>query len=217
MDQRETTNEAGETDQPDQPKKRWAQIASVFLVAILAAVPKAIREHQGGEADVPSRPLSQWHEFTSESGRFSVLLPGKPMQSEEDLAIAGFEITQHSARAASTLAIHGVMYFDVPAGLASLVDNNIEGALDGSRDGWLAETGAVLSSEYEVAIGRHPGRDMTADVVLENGLAMSLRARVYIADSRVFLLQVAARQGKVPNDDVLRFFLSFQVQESISK
>lgn len=144
-----------------------------------------------------------WKEFTSKEAGFTVLFPGKPKLSKQE--VAGTTVLQYSVETDG--ASYAVAYAELPAKAPE-----IKKVLDGARDGAVRNTKGKLVSESEITLGKdkHPGREILVEVA-EN---VFLRQRFFLVDGQKMpQVIVAGKKEVVSSKDADRFLDSFKLDK----
>jgi hypothetical protein len=158
---------------------------------------------------LPARDESEWVEFKPKDGNLSVRMPGKPKaQNPQDITYPGgtSKLYMFILEADGGKAAYMVAYNDFPA---ELIDDDVaQMALDGARDGAVRNVkGKLLSTKKITLLKKHPGRDFTFEVA-KIGQA---RARVYLADGRLYQTAVFGTEEFIKSDDTRTFLDSFKI------
>lgn len=153
----------------------------------------------------PGPPV--WSEFRSDEGRFSVLMPQKPVSQA-----ATIETPQGRLEQRVFTALHGplvctVAYTDFPK--LSLVANDVDGLFDTIRDQVIKEAGGKLANEIPVSLNEHPGREIKV-----NMFRGELRLRLFLVSGRLYLLSVIILE-KSDEESLNKFFASFKLNSII--
>ncbi len=167
------------------------------LLAVIALAAVAV----GGRAD--DKPA--WKEFTSKEGRFKVLMPATPRQSDHDTESDFGKGVLHMNTARVGDMMYGANYCDFPP---TVRDIPIKAFLDASRDGAIANLEGKLVSEKDVRLGKYPGREIRIDV----GAGRSLfRVRVFLVEQRLYQAVVFGTHEAATSKEADRFLDSFQL------
>jgi hypothetical protein len=150
--------------------------------------------------------------YVSEAGKFSVLLPSKPMR-----------VTQKSMTEDGSSDIHFyivdqqtqglfVAYGDLPKG--SVTDENRQMRLDGGRDGAIKTVNGKLLSEKKITLGKtkHEGRE----ILIQSGDGKSFaffRGRFYMVGDRYYQVFLLGPETFVKGKAADAFLDSFQVED----
>jgi hypothetical protein len=145
-------------------------------------------------------PELDWRELRSYEGRFVALLPGKPRLEERELSgRPGTIMRLWSARAGG--AVYGVGYVDARDAGPSLVAS--------TRDALTTNIGGRLVADREVEMGAARGREFKAE-----SAEITLIARVFVAEQRLYQIAVIGRSGSLAPDGVETFFSSFRLVQA---
>jgi hypothetical protein len=150
----------------------------------------------------------KWQTFTSKEGRFSVSLPGKPMEKTEQVAAPGGkkkELRTFTLASASDQIYH-LNYHDYPKDVIQ-EDKNKEAAFDALRK---ALGGKVLS-EKKITVGKSkaPGRELLIELATKN----LYRARVFFIGNRLFQVVAMGSEEFARGKKADRFLDSFKAEE----
>jgi hypothetical protein len=150
----------------------------------------------------------KWQKFTSKEGRFSVLLPGKPMEKTEQVPGPGGKKKElHTVLLVlSADKIYHLNYNDYPKEQIK-EDKNKETAFDALRK---ALGGKVLS-EKKITVGKNkaPGREL----LIELPSKQFYRSRVFFIGNRLFQVVAMGSEEFARGKDADRFLDSFKPEE----
>lgn len=180
--------------------KKLYQITLVVSLAIgLPTLPNLQLASLAQEAAPPANP-SVWKRFTSETGKFSVLMPGEVKeQAERELHLFEVERTQEEVR-------YSVAYEDFAVAIYQTTAE-LEDAFAGLRRTIAQENGKILA-ESRMTLKGYPGIEFKLTFPKEGSTG---RARVFIAKQRVYTLVVKTNREKNLTRSVDGFFQSFQI------
>jgi outer membrane lipoprotein-sorting protein len=152
----------------------------------------------------PGPPV--WTEFRSDEGRFSVLMPDKPVSETSSTDTPQGRFEQHAFLATHSPLLCMAAYMDFPKQVNATA--NADGVFDGVRDGFIKQVGAKLASESPLSIEGHPGREIKAHM-----FRGQLYMRLFLVGDRMYMLSVmnmneAAELEKETRD---KFFNSFKL------
>lgn len=148
-----------------------------------------------------------WKEFTSKEGGFSVLMPGTPKHTKDNLPA---ELVQHSFM----LQLDGdhvtylVAYIDYPKPALGSADK-IKKRMDVSRDGLVQPMKGKVQDEKTISLKGHPGRSFTTK--LPDGGTWPIR--IYAVKQRIYQLAVMNDKGHGSSKEALKFLESFTLLE----
>jgi hypothetical protein len=148
--------------------------------------------------------LGEWKPYTSAAGRYTVLFPGTPKETDSMMPAAGGQATMHMAIV--TVDVKGpdtmfaVAYLDAPGSTPVDAKKGVDGAVEG-----MAKKGKVVKSSDIKLDNKYPGREATIELT-EEGMTARMRVRVYMVGRR--LLELIA----VSDDaNAAKFLDSFKV------
>jgi hypothetical protein len=148
----------------------------------------------------------QFEQYKSDSGKFSVLFPGEPVEETKEFPTDDGIVELHVIQLwVSNSSGYGVLYIDVP--LLTL-EGGVQKVLTALQDAGV-KRGTVLSAQ-EIAVGQQhiPGREM---LVLEEGVYV--RTRIFLHGRRFYKAVVRGSSSQVKSQDADRFFNSFVVMD----
>jgi hypothetical protein len=144
-------------------------------------------------------------EFTSETGRFKVLMPGKPPVTELKTPAGIMHVVQVETKSGAYLA----SWIDLPVEAADS-DKKAQARLDKGRDGMIATLKGKLVREKKISLeDKHPGRDVLAEVTFPD--KGQLRARLFLVDSRLYQVIVAGTKAWTESEEADRVLDSFRL------
>lgn len=168
--------------------------ALVFVVA--ASLPSHGFQNAAGD----------WIKFTSDAGRFSVLMPGPGRPEDRPETKTDPRVGQstiHRFVQKTDKGLFWVGWSDYAPG----VQFDARGALAANRDSLVKGLNARLISERPAALGDNPGIEFVAE-----GEQATYKARVYVVGQRPYLLLAATLKGLSDAANVERFLASFQLK-----
>lgn len=147
-----------------------------------------------------------WIKYDSPKGRYSVLVPGEPRLSRQEiLTSSGKKVTQYRATASESNFAVFVGYYDYASAMRY--------SLNQARGGIVASLGTLLS-ESEISLGGHPGLEMNISAKRPDGTEFLVRVRIYDVDRRVYVLQFIiprSEDNDVSAQKATRYFDSFRL------
>lgn len=170
------------------------KILAVFLVLTMTALASAFQTSP------------EWVKYTSEAGRYSMLVPQQPQLSTQEVpAPNGTKFTQYMAQASDKDSFFLIGYFDYTADMVF--------SLDKARDGMLEATKGTLLKEEAISLGGNSGKELKVSTRNE-GFDLLLRIRFYEIGRRIYVLQhIFQKSADTPAvaEKTARFFDSFKV------
>jgi hypothetical protein len=169
----------------------------LVVAVVLAASSNAVR------AEDKFKP------FTSNEGKFTILMPGAPKEQKKVTKTAGMNITvnQFLCEVDPTRAVV-VTYNEVPAVAANpgAVDKLLDatpGLLNGSTKG-------KILSVAKITLGDSPGREVQILLPDKKGI---MKVNVYLVGTRLYQVLGIGPESFVRSPQLDRFFKSFKVNE----
>lgn len=146
---------------------------------------------------------SPWQQFSSPVGKFTISMPGKPIQ--ESSTDPDGSVT-HNFTVVSGETVYLVTYSDLVAEVERVKPSEI---FDAVCKGYIAD-GDKLVNQREIQLsGGYPGRSV--DLKATDG--MNGKANIYLIGNRLYQLLLISSEV----EDGRQFFDSFQVTEKNSK
>jgi len=198
----------------------------VMLAALLAgcgggaAAPTATPAGPAEPTATPD-PLAGWVAFTAPDGSFTVRLPAEPKVQTEtvpteagDIAVAMYLVESGDR---TVVVSHNGFPASVADVIASGDDAFVQGLLDNSRDGAIANVSGTLQDEKQITVGGFPGREFTFNIdsgSSPTGSAITGSARVVLVKDRLYQLISLTTADETSPAVVQAFFDSFQLTAS---
>lgn len=143
---------------------------------------------------------ARWARFSSIEGRFSILLPSKPIAEVDNYGLSVI----HSFTADTDWVTYVISFVDYKSAIP-----DPEQALDGGRDALILSTNSRLLSESKISLDGYPGREL--NILTPRAIARDT-TRLYVVGNRVYMVRVIVTP---PNRDISKaketFFLSFRL------
>jgi hypothetical protein len=142
--------------------------------------------------------------FRCPEGKFTVFMPVNPRKQEAKILGVQMNMFFFQERDGA----YAVAYADlpIPSGESSA---KIQERLDGARDGMVRNVNGKLTGESRIFLqSKHPGREVRAELPAVGGI---LRARVYIAGSRLYQVAVMGLPAWANSEEATRFLNSIAV------
>lgn len=143
-----------------------------------------------------------WQKFTSEPGRFSVLVPGEPMveKQAEDGDGPLYPLTIYAFMSQDDGAVYAFGWIDYNP----RVKVDVQEELTTNRDTFIRRMKAKLLSEKSIKLGTHPGIEYTGESDLAH-----FTARAYVVGQRPYMLAAVTIKGRGNKAEAEKFFSSF--------
>ena len=152
----------------------------------------------------PGPPV--WSEFRSDEGRFSVLMPEKPVSQSSTMETKQGRFDSQVFIATHYPLVCMVGYTVIPREV--LVANDVDGFFEGFRDQFIKQVGGKLASESSLTLYGHAGREIKVHM-----FRGELRVRLVLVGDRLYQLVVIKSDQVVAVDAEIfnKFFDSFKL------
>jgi hypothetical protein len=154
----------------------------------------------GGE---PSEPVL----FESPGGGFSVRVAANLKESTQDVDVGANKLTVHAYIGGTDLLRYFISYVDYDDEI--LAAFSAEEILRRAQAQLISSPDAVILSETGISLGDYPGREVIFDTGEESNPEMSIKARIFLVDHRLYQIMVMVPKGDVStvaNNDFLKSF-----------
>lgn len=150
-------------------------------------------------------PSNTWSTFTSETGRFSILMPGKPSDSSETVDSQPGPYTTHLfvLRNGTDVFLVGWVDYD------PRFNFNRQAELEANRDNFVKNLKATLLETRAVKIDGYQAIEFTAEVG-----DRIFHSRVYMVGRRPYQIVIGLPKNQDDSEKVKKFFNSFKVTVS---
>lgn len=144
--------------------------------------------------------------FTSKAGKFSVSLPGKPMEQTKKVPAGGMDIDMFMFIVApSDDRVYLVTYSDYDKALVT--DDNKDAILDGAAKGSITNLKGKTLKNEEITIGKHPGRELLVELPNKS----QYRAQIYLVNNRLYQVVALGPKSFVKSETTDDYFKSFKL------
>jgi hypothetical protein len=161
-------------------------------------------------ASLPSpafqRAAGEWITFTSEAGRFSVLMPGPGEPRDESETKTNPKLGTYTTHLFLQKTDKG-LFMAGWADYAPEVRLDVQGEMAANRDNFAKGVQARVTSERPIALGDSPGIEFTAE-----SEQATFKSRVYVVGQRPYMVIAATLKGLEDSANVERFLASFQLK-----
>jgi hypothetical protein len=147
----------------------------------------------------PAPVKSVWKVFASESGGFSLLMPGDPTENKND-GVVSYSVTREKEAVTYT-----VSFTDFPVDPTS-EKNGIQEAFNGIKDG-IKEEGGTIVDEKSLSLREFPGQELR--ISMPDGVIT--RVRSYVVDRRLYLVMASTKNERSLQKSLEGFLNSFKV------
>lgn len=143
-----------------------------------------------------------WVNFTSEEGRFSVLMPETPTDKTETEDSAHGPFTTHLFIVRDTTSVYLIGWVDYDPSF----NFNRQAELEANRDNFVKGVKARLLSTRPTIIDGYSAIEFTAET--DDRI---FKSRVYMVGRRPYQIVIGSPKGQDDSVNVNRFFKSFKV------
>ena len=166
------------------------------------------------ESVSPTKPIatnaSSWYEYSSEAGKYTVLMPNKPEEKSEDKKTDVATVKMNVAISEFNDSAYFASYADFPE---KFPDAEIEPRLNEAMKGIVGGLQGKVTSSKESKLGTASCRDFEATGKIQ-AIDALFKGRICLNDNRRFYqMFVLAPATKFSSADVDRFIGSFKIKE----
>lgn len=164
---------------------------------------------------------AEWVKIQSKEGRYSILFPNKPTESEQSveteigamqLKVMMYEVGKFK----DDNAVYGIIYADYPDTLihSDFKDEIIDAFFENSINGAAKNMKGTVLSEKKVAYKNYPGRHAVVSFMEGEGI---MHLQIFLVKNRGYILEVGCETKKDNNPAIDKFFQSFVLEEGQKK
>lgn len=146
-------------------------------------------------------------EYRSEEGGFKIVAPCQLKQEKAERQTAAGIIAFHTHAGELRGRYWGVVHSDYPAAVVGSL--GAETMLLNGRNGFVAGVNGRLISDTAVTLNGHPGRRITVLATPEESAGLSLFARFYLVNNRLYQIVAVMPTDKADSAKVNEFMDSF--------
>ena len=143
-----------------------------------------------------------WVKFTSENGRFSVMMPEIPPEKTETQESSNGPYTTHLFVVKDTTSVYLIGFVDYDPSF----NFNRQAELEANRDNFVKGISATLLSSKATVIDGYSALEFTAETA-----DRIFKSRVFMVGRRPYQLVIGSPKGMDDSASVERFFNSFKV------
>lgn len=155
-------------------------------------------------------PISfyNWEQFTNEEGRFTVLLPGIPIEGSSKKSINEKNLSTNWFRVESgTKTNFGIVYYDLIENYDS--DILLESLINTEIENLKNHFDLTVIHIKDISLQNYPGKEV---LIKENANDVSIKTRIYYVKNRIYDISAASTQ-LIENENIDKFFDSFEIIE----
>jgi hypothetical protein len=186
--------------------KRFLALA---IIALGISFPLHAQEHSSRPPSTPSntpapsnKTDSDWVKFTSENGRFSVMIPEIPPEKTETTDSSNGPYTTHLFVVKDATSVYLIGFVDYDPSF----NFNRQAELEANRDNFVKGISATLVSSRATVIDGYSAIEFTAETA-----DRTFKSRVFMVGRRPYQIVIGSPKGMDDSASVERFFNSFKV------
>ena len=186
------------------------EVEAYFASFRLTAPAEKLAEGTPTKPAMPSPSDSgkaDWREYAPTKARYTVQMPGTPVEQESQPEIAGRKANVVASAVVAEGATFAVVQMTLPEPVPVKIADQF---LEISTQGVLDEVQGTLARSRTVKQGPLAGRELDYEGKLADGTPGIFRSRLFVTGDRYYNLTVSAPPGKAPNREAKRFFESFK-------
>lgn len=147
-------------------------------------------------------PAPGWINYSSRTGRFSIMMPAEPTLQEQPVDTAAGKLMNYVFLSQKGSAAFAISYADYPQN-----DADPQGVLDRVRDGAVTGIKGTLVSGKNITHKGYPGREFQAST--QGALYTS---RIFLVKDRLYQMVVVAPATQLSAAETNRFLTSFDLK-----
>jgi hypothetical protein len=183
---------------------------AITIITLAFSLSLTAQEHTNRPSSTPSNtpPATNtidsggWVKFTSEIGKFSVLVPEIPTDKTETVDSKHGPYTTHLFIVRDTTSVYLIGWVDYQPEF----NFNRQAELEANRDNFVNGLEAKLLSSRPTIIDGYSAIEFTAETV-----DRVFKSRVYMVGRRPYQIVIGSPKGEDDSVNVNRFFTSFKV------
>jgi len=149
-----------------------------------------------------------WAEYSSDTGRFTALMPGDPKTEMQSIPTAVGSIDMYFFSVDQPNVSFAVAYADYPSEIISKV--SASALLDAGRNGALANVKGKLERKVDVFFGTDPGQEFWFKANVRNMPGYG-HAVVMLRGARLYQMLVVGLEATFPAEDAQKFLDSIDI------
>ena len=186
---------------------------ALAIITVGMSFPLAAQEHTSRPPSTPGNPTARttpkpvddagWAQFSSEDGRFSVLMPEIPEDKTETKETAHGPYTTHLFIVRDDTSVYLIGWVDYDASF----NFNRQAELEANRDNFVKGIEAKLLTSRQTVFDGYSGIEFTAETAEQ-----IFKSRVYMVGRRPYQIVIGSPKGMDDSAKVDQFFNSFKVR-----
>lgn len=182
------------------PARKFIIPALLFTLAVSLGLALAGCGASSDSTGTSTAGAAKLQEFTSQTGRFSVMVPAIPEESVPREGVHDFTVNQGSA-------IFSITYNDYPADKIQATDPQV--LLDAMRDAVVG--GGKLDKETGISMDGYPGREIIVSDKPYKDVTASVKLHIYLVKNRLYQVQFTWKTGDATGNEMDESMQSFKV------
>jgi hypothetical protein len=153
-----------------------------------------------------------WEQFSSETGGFSVWMPGEPMEQTQQQATAVGDIELTMFQVVEADGVYAVGFNDFPEEWINMVDNDSDTLLSSSAQGAFGAIGGEIETMEDITLSGYPGKEAMA-MASYGGVDLTVKGRFYLVENRLYQVFAAVSSETASLEDIDLFLSSFELDQ----
>ncbi|MFN2492296.1 MAG: hypothetical protein ABR501_05355 [Pyrinomonadaceae bacterium] len=150
-----------------------------------------------------------WQKFSSEEGKFTILMPTKPKVEVKEVDSQIGKLTQYVYVSSTDNGLFQVSYADYTVDPPSEKRDSV---LEAIREGVITGLKAELVTQKNITLQGYPGREFLAQRQIE-GIDFVFHWRIFLVGRRVYQLAVANQKKTDASAEITKFVTSFELDQ----
>lgn len=178
-----------------------------LATSLVTGYPVAIAEPEP-VAPMAAASESVWSRFSPPEGGFSILMPGTPEETnqnvgtdEEPAILRGFRSVRENE------GMYLILYQDIPE---NVNERKVKAVLNAFPEDFAKAVKGQLISQKNITLNTYKGKEFK----IKGSRGVIFRGRVYVANNRMYLIGVATAKERYLRRTIPGFLNSFQIGDS---
>jgi hypothetical protein len=151
--------------------------------------------------------LQSWKEYSSNEGKYSVLMPGTPTNQTRNMNTPTGSITLYASALENNDTGYVVTYNDIPESLSQVLTPEL--LLQSIRKSAVSNVQGKLVDDQPITLAsKYPGREIQVEI--QDGKRV-FRNRMYIVGNRLYQVVFAGTKDEIFSKDANKFLDSFKI------
>ncbi|OLP17320.1 hypothetical protein BST81_16055 [Leptolyngbya sp. 'hensonii'] len=174
-------------------------LSVVLIGGFAVASPEAnqLQPAQTVLAQASEAKKSVWKSFLSQTGGFTILMPGDPLASKQtqNTQMGAIDTQMFVVERQQDSVAYMVAYSDLPPNLVQQVSKgeaNVEQLFRGVRDGFVESIKGKILDERQITLAGYPGREIWLELPRDR----KARNRIFLVNQRLYQVVVVVGKDK---------------------